>query len=421
MAACDHGTDAEEAPDIVLAFILPDHGAEWPGMGDAWAAHPSWELVDAASDATGLDVRALLSGRTDFERLEHAHLATFVLSLVALDASERVGLAPMAVAGYGLGEYTALAAAGAIDFESGVRLVLERGTLAREALGTTPEMTVAIVGLSDDDAESCCARAEGDVWVAGYDADDEVLLTGTPEGVGCAVEIARTLGDVRVDARPASGGFHTPLLASAREPLRKRLSQTTFGELDPVAVANVDARHHPDAADWPGLLSAQLCAPVRWRQSMEALYADGIRTFVEFGPGAVLSERVQRAFAGQPVAAYAIATPADLDVLMDRLVERTRRTPTSHDQVVGRLVVSTAAGQFRPAPEIAYALPRLANIEADELRQDVELHVGDLVGWVGDVEVRSAFDGTLGGLLVIEGERVLSSQPVAWLRASVTA
>jgi [acyl-carrier-protein] S-malonyltransferase len=388
-------------------------------MGEAWAEHPSWELVDVASEAAGLDVRAMLLSGGKFGRLEHAHLATFVLSLVALDASERVGLAPMAVSGYGLGEYTALAAAGAIDFESGVRLVLERGALAREALGTRSDTTAALLGLSDDDVESSCARAEGDAWVAGYDAPQEVLVSGTPEGVARVLEIARTLSDVRVEVRPASGGFHTPMLASARESLRKRLSETTFGELDPVVVANVDGRHHPDAADWPELLSAQLCAPVRWRQSIEALHADGVRTFVEFGAGAVLSERVRRTYAGQPVAAYAITTPADLEALVDRLVERTRRTPTSHDQVVGRFVVSTAAGQFRPAQEIAYALPRLAGIEEDEQPpRDVELHVGDLVGWVGDVEVRSAFDGTLGGLLVIEGERVLSSQPVAWLRAS---
>lgn len=405
----------------MLAFILPDHGAEWSGMGDAWADHPSWELVDAATAATGLDVRALLSGG-GFECLEHAHLATYVLSLVALDAAERVGLAPMAVAGYGLGEYTALAAAGVVDFESGLQLVLERGALAREALGTTQDTSVALLGLSDDDVESSCARAEGDAWVAGYDAPLEVLVTGTTEGVARVVDVARTLGDVQVVPRPAGRGFHTPMLAAAREPLRKRLSASRFDEPDPVVVANVDARHHPDAADWPGLLSAQLCAPVRWRQSIEALHVDGVRTFVEFGAGAVLADRVRRTYSGQPVAAYAIATPGDLDVLVDRLVERERRTPTSHDQVVGRLVVATSAGQFTPAPEIAYALPRLAGTELDEQPpSDVELHVGDLVGWVGDVEVRSAFDGTLGGLLVISGERVLSSQPVAWLRASSTS
>lgn len=405
----------------MLAFILPDHGAERPGMGDAWAEHPSWELVGAASEASGIDVRSLLLGRrASLADLAEAHLATFVLSLVALDAAERLGLAPMAVAGYGLGEYTALATSGAIDFEEGVRLVLTRARLATEVLAG-PHVTVAVSGLSDADAEAACARAEADAYVAGYDAPGEVRITGRPEGVESAVAVAATLSDVRWVEQPPSGGFHTPLLAQAREPLRKALAATSFSELDPVVVANVDARHHEDAADWPGLLSAQLSAPVRWRQSAEALYDDGVRTFVEFGAGGVLAERIRRTFRARSVEAHAIETPADLEALVQHLVERgVRRRPNSHAQLVGHLVVSTAAGPFEPAPEIAHAMPKLAvNADADGPR-DAEVHVGDLLGWVGGVEVRSAFDGVLGGLLVIKGERVLPSQPVAWLRASLS-
>jgi [acyl-carrier-protein] S-malonyltransferase len=408
----------------VLAFVLPDHGAEWPGMGDAWAAHESWELVDLASEAAGRDVAALLTvGGDDLDILENAHLATFVLSIVALDAAERLGLAPMAVAGYGLGEYAALVTSGALDFESGVRLVVERAVLAREALGGSELTTVTLRGLTDDDVEVACARAEGDAWVAGYDAPDEVVVTGRPEGVEQAIEIARTFGSVQVAPCLPSGGFHTPLVAGARESMRKLLASVSFSELDPVVVANVDARHHPDASEWPGLLSAQLSAPVRWRQSVDALYDDGVRTFVEFGAGGVLAERIARTFARRTVQSHSIATPHDLESLMDRLVSTSRRTITSHEQVVGRFVVSPATGPFEPAANISYATPQLAGIEgeAEAPTGEVELHVGDLIGWVGDVEVRSAFDGTLGGLLVIAGERVMSSQPLAWLRAGTAA
>ncbi len=403
----------------MLAFILPDHRAERPGMGEAWAEHPSWELVDVASEVAGIDVRDLLLGRHgDSPNLADAHLATFVLSLVALDAAERLGLAPMAVAGYGLGEYTALATAGAIDFEEGVGLVRTRAELAAAALGGAAHASVTLLGLSDDDAESACARAEGDVFVAGYDGPDEVVITGRTEAVVRATAIAATLGDVRICERAPSGGFHTPLLAAAREPLRKALAEATFAPLDPVVVANVDARHHEDAADWPGLLSAQLSAPVRWRQSAEALYGDGVRTFVEFGAGGVLAERIRRTFGSRSVEAHAIQTPADLEALVQHLVERpARRRPTSHAQVVGHLVVSTATGPFEPAPEIAHAMPKLAGSKEPPRLDDVEVRVGDLLGWAGGVEIRSAFDGVLGGLLVIKGERVLSSQPVAWLRA----
>jgi [acyl-carrier-protein] S-malonyltransferase len=408
----------------VLAFTLPDHGAEWPGMGDAWSTHPSWELVDAASDAAGVDVATLLHDRGDALHVpENAHLATFVLSLVALDAAERLGLAPMAVCGYGLGEYTALVAAGALDFEDGVRLVVARGTAADDA-GDVPCATAVVEGLDDGDVEAACARAEGPCWVAGYDAPGRVVVSGVPEALETALGIATSLGATRVQELPSSGGFHTPLLAGAREQLRKALAEVTFRESDPV-VANVDARHHADPAEWPGLLSAQLCAPVRWRQSVETLYTEGVRTFVEFGAGSALADATRATFPLRAVQTHSIAAPEDLEGLVDRLITTPslRRTEVrDHDHLGGRLVVAAAAGPFRPAPGLAHAAPQLAGlVDEDTAPATIAVEVGDLVGWVGDVEVRSAFSGTLGGLLVIEGERVMPSQPLAWLHARADA
>ena len=411
----------------MLAFTLPDHGAEWPGMGDAWSSHPSWELVDAASEAAGRDVGALLRGGCAEALAEtaNAHLATFVLSLVALDATERLGLAPMAVCGYGLGEYTALVAAGALDIDDGVRLVVARGTAASDELRDTTCATAVVEGLDDGDVEAACARAEGGSWIAGYDAPGRVVVTGTAEGVAATLAIARSLGATGLVELASSGGFHTPLLAGAREALRKALAEVTFRASDPV-VANVDARHHDDPAEWPGLLSAQLCAPVRWRQSVEALYEEGVRTFVEFGAGTSLAEATRASFAAKAVQTHSIASPEDLEALVERLIATPsvrRAEVRDHDQLGGRLVVSSAAGPFQPVPEVAHAAPRLAGIPsaADDDDPDVHVEVGDLVGWVGDVEVRSAFSGTLGGLLVIAGERVMPSQPVAWLHVSSDA
>jgi [acyl-carrier-protein] S-malonyltransferase len=396
-------------------------------MGDAWASHPSWELVDAAAHATGQDVSALLLGDCELalSEITNAHLATFVLSLVALDAAERLGLAPMAISGYGLGEYTALVAAGALDFEDGVRLVIARGTAASKEASRTPGATAIIEGLLDDDVEAACARAEGGAWIAGYDAPRRLVVTGSPEGVATTIEIARTLGPARVTEVPPSGGFHTPLLSGARERLRKTLAEVTFRDSDPV-VANVDARHHSDPADWPGLLSAQLCAPVRWRQSVETLYAEGVRTFVEFGAGDALAEATRATFPPRAVQTHSIASPQDLEALVERLIANPtlrRAEVRDHDQLNGRLVVSSAAGPFQPVPEVAHAAPQLAGIAGADGGddEDVVVRVGDLVGWVGDVEVRSAFSGILGGLLVIAGERVMPSQPVAWLHATLDA
>ena len=409
----------------MLAFMLPDHGSEWPGMGDSWSEHPSWELVDAASEAAGRDVAALLhtDGKDQLGAIENAHLATFVLSLVALDAAERLGLAPMAVCGYGLGEYTALVASGALDFDSAVRLVVERGTAAREERARALGATVAICGLDDDDVEAACARAEDDAFVAGYDAPGRVIVSGSTEGVARAIEVARSLG-ASVEALADSGGFHTPLLAGARDRLRKLLGEVSFVDPDSVVVANVDARRHPDPADWPGLLSAQLCAPVRWRQSVEMLFADGVRTFVEFGAGTALGTATKTTLPPRSVQTFSIASPHDLEALVERLIATpsVRRTEVrDHDQLAGRLVVSPAAGPFQPVDDLAHTAPNLAAVTANgevAAASPRRINVGDLVGWVGDVEVRSAFAGALGGLLVIPGERVMPSQPVAWLNVS---
>ena len=434
----------------MLAFTLPDHGSEWPGMGDSWSEHPSWELVDAASEAAGRDVAALLhsDGTERLKEIENAHLATFVLSLVALDAAERLGLAPMAVCGYGLGEYTALVASGALDFDTAVRLVVERGAAARAERARALGATVAICGLADDDVESACARAEGDAYVAGYDAPGRVIVSGSAEGVARAIEVGRPLG-ATVEELADSGGFydvaalapaldgffvmaydmnsHTPLLAGARDRLRKLLAEVTFRDPDPVVVANVDARRHADPADWPGLLSAQLCAPVRWRQSVEVLFADGVRTFVEFGAGTTLGTATRSSLPPRSVQTFSIASPRDLESLVDRLIATpsVRRTEVrDHDQLAGRLVVSPAAGPFQPVADLAHTAPSLAAVTTNgeaATASPTRIDVGDLVGWVGDVEVRSAFAGTLGGLLVIPGERVMPSQPVAWLDAGANA
>ena len=410
----------------MLAFMLPDHGAETPGMGRAWAEHPSWELVDAASDAAGLDIGALLltASTRELAALHNAQLATFVLSLVAVDAAERTGLAPMAITGYGLGEYTALVAAGALDFEDGVRLVLERGESVRE-FAMTPCATAVVLGLDDCDVEAACARAEGGVWVAGYDAPGRVVIAGTAEGVSLACVVATSLGATDAVVLPSTGGLHTPLLSSARDRLRKVLASTSFHDSDPVVVANVDARHHAEPSEWPGLLSAQLCAPVRWRRSVEALFEDGVRTFVEFGAGYALAEATRQSFAPMAVQTHCIASPHDLEVLVERLITTPsiRRTEVAdHDQLAGRLVVvvSPGAGPFQPAPSVAHATPQLAALRnsEDPATSEPEVQVGELIGWVGGEEVRSGFAGTLGGLLVISGERVMSSQPVAWLRVA---
>jgi len=141
-------------------------------MGAPWVDHPSFEVVAEASHAAGRDLSALLLDvpMEELTGTANAQLATFVQSLVVLDAVERLGLSPGACAGHSLGEYTALVASGAMSFEDGIQLVVARGEAMGRAGEDAPGTMAALLGITDDDAEAACQRAEGEVWVANYNA-----------------------------------------------------------------------------------------------------------------------------------------------------------------------------------------------------------------------------------------------------------
>ncbi|HXZ83799.1 MAG TPA: ACP S-malonyltransferase [Acidimicrobiales bacterium] len=409
----------------MLAFTFPGQGSQRPGMGASWADHPSFELVEHASEVLGRDVASLLvdTDQKTLTRTANAQLATFVTSLVILDAAERMGLEPAACAGHSLGEYTALVATGALAYEDGLELVAERGAAMAEAAEHNPGTMLAVLGLGDEDVEAACVRAEGEVWVANYNAPGQVVIAGEKDSVERAAGLARRAGARRVVALPVGGAFHTPLMAPARDRLRKALAAATFFESDPAVVANVDAKAHPEGGDWPGLLSAQLCAPVRWRQSLDTLFAAGTRTFVELGPGGVLTGLAKRVLPGRSTVNCAVATPVELEALVEALAGAAAQRPPverlvgEHYSMVERLIISPGTGRFRPSDNFAGAAPRLPGPRAEPGGEAILVAVGDLVGWAGETEIRSSFSGTLAGVLVLAGERVLHGQPVAWLRA----
>ena len=389
----------------MIVFTFPGQGSQAPGMGSAWADHPSWELVEEASDAADRDVAALLLD-TDADELtvtRNAQLATFVTSMVVLDAVSRIGAEAVAHAGHSLGEYSALTAAGALDFGDAVRLVNERGDAMQAAADEQQGTMAALLGLDDDQADIACQRAAGDVWIANYNAPGQVVLAGVPDDLDRACEIAKELGAKRVMRLPVGGAFHTPLMAPARDRLRKPIDQVEFRAPEQPVYANVDGIAHDDAADWPDLLGAQLCSPVRWRQTLRNLEDDGFTCFVELGPGTVLTGLVKRTVkAGKRIS---IAAPADLDGLLEQLAGN---PPSDAGVLEGehlfateRLVVSPATGVFTRGP----------GVEAG-----MTIAVGDVIGRVGTHEVVSSFAGEVMGVLALEGERVGSRQPIAWLR-----
>ncbi len=206
-------------------------------------------------------------------------------SLVVLDAVERLGVEPGAVAGHSLGEYTALVASGALAFDDGVRLVVARGEAMQQAADGQTGTMAAVLGLDDEKVELACARVDEDVWVANYNAPGQVVIAGSPDGVGAASAAAKDLGAKKVMSVAVSGAFHTPYMAPARDALRAALVTADLRAPELPVYANVDALPHVGGDEWTTLLGAQLCSPVRWRQTLHHLEEAGATTLRRAGGG----------------------------------------------------------------------------------------------------------------------------------------
>ena len=284
-------------------------------MGEAWRDHPAWTLVAKLSEATGRDIATLLleADADTLKATRNAQLAAFALSLVTLQAARSSGVAytPVrAVAGHSLGEYTALVAAGALDPDEGARLVAARGEAMQAAADSEAGTMAAVLGLGPEEVAKACSSVAG-AWPANDNAPGQVVIAGTPAGVEAAGEAARQLGAKRVMPLPVGGAFHSPLMAPAQVRLDEALAGAHFHGSDVDVVANVDAGVHRDG--WFELLSAQLVAPVRWRESLLELQRLGVTHFLELGPGTELSGMVKRTV--EPSQRANVCTPADLDDL----------------------------------------------------------------------------------------------------------
>ncbi len=334
----------------------------------------------------------------------NAQLTTFVSSLMVLDAVERIGIDASFCSGHSLGEYTALAATGALGFEEGVMLVSARADAMHDAGLDRPGTMAAVLGLDDDQVEVACDLADADVWVANFNAPGQVVIAGSLDGVERAGVEAKGLGAKRVMALQVSGAFHTPYMASARDRLRGAIATADIRDADIPVVSNVDARAHHAGAEWTALLSAQLSSPVRWKHGLQTLSQLGVTSFAELGPGGVLTGMAKRSVDGART--ISVATPEDLDKLLEWVGAEAPGIPApvggEHLFASERLVVSPAAGIFTPI----------------ELADGASIQVGSVLGHVGEHEVRSPFAGVLQSYIAVDTERVTPRQPIAWLRTA---
>jgi [acyl-carrier-protein] S-malonyltransferase len=293
---------------MAVALVFPGQGSQRAGMGAPWRDSPGWSVVEQASQATGRDLAHLLldADADQLRATREAQVSTFLTSLLVHAALPPLDV--VVVAGHSLGEFTALVASGVLTARDGLHLVAERGEAMQAAADAAPGTMAAVLGLDDDDVERVLVGVDG-AWPANHNAPSHVVVSGTPDGVAAAAEALKAAGARRVLPLPVGGAFHTPLMEPARDRLERALRTVSW--LDPVLPALSAVTAAPYAREWPDVLLRQLTAPVRWRQTVEAL--DGVDTVVEIGPGGVLTGLVKRC--RPDLRAVSVATPEDLEQL----------------------------------------------------------------------------------------------------------
>jgi len=280
-----------------IAAIFPGQGSQFVGMGrDVFDGSPGARIVfERANQCLGMDLSRLCFEGPE-EQLEPTDIqqpAIFVTSAALWEAWLEAGgsrASFSAMGGLSLGEYTALYAAGAVEFEDALRLVQRRGELMQQAAQARPGGMVSLVGADEPSAKALCDRARGDgvLAPANYNCPGQIVIAGTKDACDRAASLAEQL-DCRAVPLPVAGAFHTPLMESAAEGLSTMLQRTRFQTPAVPVVANVDARYHGGPEGIRESLRRQLTQPVLWQRCVERMTADGVERFLEMGPGRVLT------------------------------------------------------------------------------------------------------------------------------------
>jgi [acyl-carrier-protein] S-malonyltransferase len=283
-----------------VAFVFPGQGSQFVGMGRALCeAHPQLRQVyDEASAVLGYDVAALcFNGPAETLNLtEHTQPALLVSSIAALRALEPGAMTPAAVAGHSLGEYTALVAAGGLTFRDAVNIVQKRGRYMAEAVPAGTGSVAALLGLDAETVKLACreAASSGVVQAANFNSPGQVVIAGEKAAVERAIEIAKTKGCKKAVSLPVSVPVHTPLMQRAADRLASDLAAISWSDLRMPLINNAEARPIVKAGEIQASLVRQLPSSVLWEDSVRAMAAMGVKTFVEIGPGTVLSGLIRR-------------------------------------------------------------------------------------------------------------------------------
>ncbi|MEL6668390.1 MAG: ACP S-malonyltransferase [Bacteroidota bacterium] len=270
----------------MAAYVFPGQGAQFVGMGkDLYENNPrAKNYFRQADEVLGFALTEVMftGSEEDLKATKITQPAIFTHSIATLFGSEDRER-PEAVAGHSLGEFSALVAAGALDFASALRLVSERAEAMQEACDSVPGTMAAILGLEDDKVEAVCERVEAVVVPANYNSPGQLVISGSKEGVAEASEMLTSLGARRVVQLPVGGAFHSPLMQPAQERLQAAIEDTFLRPPQCPIYQNFDAKPSVDPDEIRQKLIAQLTGPVRWTQTIQNMAKDGFTQYEEAG------------------------------------------------------------------------------------------------------------------------------------------
>lgn len=301
------------------AFIFPGQGAQYCGMGkDFFDTFPTARQVYAtAGEATGMDVaRLCFTENKDLDITEYTQIAMLATEAAILKVLEEKGVRADCAAGLSLGEYGALAAAGAMDLPQMFWLIRCRGVFMQEACPVGGAMA-AVLGLDAEAIRGICEETEGTVSIANDNCPGQIVITGEARAVQAASERLTAAGARRCIPLNVSGPFHSALLEGAGRKLAAELEHIEVHKPRIPYLCNVEADYVTDASRIKELLARQVSSTVRWRETMERMLADGVDTFVEIGPGRTLAGFLRKM--SRDARVFNVAKVEDLDGVLAAL------------------------------------------------------------------------------------------------------
>lgn len=279
------------------AYVFPGQGSQFPGMGkDIFDKNDKVKTIfNDANKILGFNISEIMfqGSPADLKQTKVTQPAIFLHS-IALAKSKQGSFKPDMVAGHSLGEFSALVAIGVLDFESGLKLVNRRAMAMQEACELQESGMAAVINMDPDIVAEVCRSIEEVVVPANFNAPGQIVISGSKKGIDMAIEKLKEAGGRKIIPLPVGGAFHSPLMEYARKKLEEAIDNTNFNNPICPIYQNVDAKSHIDISEIKQNLIKQLTHPVLWTQTIENMINDGVKEFIETGPGSVLQGLIKK-------------------------------------------------------------------------------------------------------------------------------